>query len=349
MYDEHWYAGHDLPGYSVLFPPLAWLLGLRVVGALSVLLSVACFEGLTVRAYGASARWAVAAFALAAVGDVWIGRLAFALGVSFGLGAVLALVRGRGIAAGALALLCAAASPVAGVLLALAALTDWLARRSPQALIALAAPAGVVVLALALLFGEGGTQPYPILSFAATVAVVAAFAWALPREQRLLRVGAAIYLLACLLFLLLPTPMGSNIERYGVLLAGPLLVCAVLAQRPRVGGRRTRRRTGGMRGAGACSADHRWSSSRSAHGRHGRGGGRCARRSRWPATSRRGRPTTHRLSASWRSTQTRRCAWRCRSRDRTGRPPSSRRGSRSRGAGRSSWTHASTACCWRAG
>jgi len=52
VYDEHWYAGHALPGYSVLFGPLAWLLGLRVVGGLSVLASVACFERLTVGAYG---------------------------------------------------------------------------------------------------------------------------------------------------------------------------------------------------------------------------------------------------------------------------------------------------------
>lgn len=231
VYDEHWYAGHDLPGYSVLFPPLAWLLGLRVVAALSALLSVFCFERLTRSAYGASAaRWASAAFAIAAVGDVWIGRLAFALGVSLALAAALAYSRGRAVPAGALALLCAAASPVAGLFLALAALSDALWRRSPRALFVLAAPAVVVVLALSLLFPEGGTEPFPILSFAATALVVLAFMSALPREQSLLRIGAALYLLACLAFLALDTPMGSNIERYGVLLAGPLLACAVLSR-----------------------------------------------------------------------------------------------------------------------
>jgi hypothetical protein len=233
VYDEHWYAGHHLPGYSLLFPPLAWLLGLRVVAVLSVLVSVACFERLTVGAYGRSARWATGAFALAAVGDVWIGRLAFALGVSFALGAVLALARGRSVAAGVLAALCAAASPVAGVLLALAALTHALARRSPRTLLVLAAPAAAVVVPVNLLFPEGGSQPYPIVSFAATVAVVATFLAALPREQQLLRVGGAIYLLACLVVLLVPTPMGSNVERYAVLLAGPLLACAVLSGRAR--------------------------------------------------------------------------------------------------------------------
>ena len=34
VWDEHWYAGHALPGYSLLFPPLASLLGLRVLAAL---------------------------------------------------------------------------------------------------------------------------------------------------------------------------------------------------------------------------------------------------------------------------------------------------------------------------
>ena len=96
VYDEHWYGGHDLPGYSLLFPPLAWLLGLRVVGALSVLVSTLCFERLAVAHYGRAARWASVPFALAAVADVWIGRLAFALGLSFALAAVLALAGGGG-------------------------------------------------------------------------------------------------------------------------------------------------------------------------------------------------------------------------------------------------------------
>jgi hypothetical protein len=228
VYDEHWYAGHDLPGYSVIFPPLAWLLGLRLVGALSVLVSVACFEALAVRAYGRSARWATALFALAAVGDVWIGRLAFALGLSFALGAVLARARGRGSLAALLAAASAAASPVAGVLLALAALTETLWRRSPRALAVLAAPAIAVVLALTLLFPEGGYEPYPTLSFIATALVVGAFACALPRGQGRLLLGAGLYALACTTFLLVHTPMGSNIERYGVLLAGPLLLCALI-------------------------------------------------------------------------------------------------------------------------
>jgi hypothetical protein len=229
VWDEHWYGGHHLPGYSLLFPPLASLLGLRLLGVLSVLASVALFARLSRAVFGPSARWGAMLFALAAVGDVWIGRLAFALGVPLALAAVLVLVRGRALSAGVLAASSAAASPVAGALLALAGFTHALWSRSPRATLALAAPAATVIAALALLFPEGGSEPYPILSFAATAVVVIAFCWALPPALSLLRVGGVLYLSVCLLCLLIPTPMGSNVERYGVLLAGPLLVCALLS------------------------------------------------------------------------------------------------------------------------
>jgi hypothetical protein len=255
VYDEHWYGGHDLPGYSLLFPPLAWLLGLRAVGAISVLVSVRCFEALTGVAYGSSARWGSVAFALAAVGDVWIGRLAFALGLSFALLATLAFSRERTALAGLLAVMCAAASPVAGLLLALAALSYALWRRSPRALLVLGLPAIVVALALAGLFPEGGSEPYPIVSFGATTVVVVAFVCALPRASGALRLGALVYLAACVLFLLVSTPMGSNIERYGVLLAGPLLICVVVRARAEARGAEVPVGGGGETGVLAASSN----------------------------------------------------------------------------------------------
>jgi hypothetical protein len=252
VWDEHWYAGHYLPGYSLLFPPLASLLGLRLVGVLSVLASSALFERLALRAYGTSARWGAAMFAVAAAGDVWIGRLAFAMGVSLALASVLAMVRGRSLWAGLLASLCAAASPVAGLLLALAGLTCALHRRSARTALVLALPTCAVVAALAALFPEGGFEPYPVLSFGATVVVVLAFLWALPARQQLLRVGALVYLLSCLLCLAIHTPMGSNIERYGVLLAAPLLLCALARDHALAG------RWPGLAGALALSVAALW-------------------------------------------------------------------------------------------
>jgi hypothetical protein len=237
VWDARWYGGHDMLGYSLLFPPLGSLLGVRVVGVLAALASTLLFACLAADWWGPrAARWATAVFALGAAADVWIGRLSFALGVSFALGATLALRRRHTPLAAALALLCAAASPVAGLLLALAAATCSLVRRSPRELLALGLPAILVALPLAALFGEGGWEPFPVRSFAATVVVGLAFLWALPRRQRLLRTGGAVFLFACLACLLVHSPMGSNIARYAALLAAPLLLGALLAE-GRVGAR----------------------------------------------------------------------------------------------------------------
>ncbi|HUB75311.1 MAG TPA: hypothetical protein VL979_14920 [Solirubrobacteraceae bacterium] len=257
LWDDNWYAGHGALGYSLLYPPLAALLGMRALGALSVLASSVLFARLAWEEWGARARWGAAWFALAALGDVWSGRLTFALGVALALAAALALARGRPWAAALLGLACTAASPVAGALLGLAALTLALERRSPRALVALAAPGAALVAALALLFPEGGYEPFPFLSFAATLAVTLAFLAALPARAgraSLLRTGAGVYLLACVGCLLVRTPIGSNVERYGVLLSGPLLLCAWLGQ-PRESGRS---RHGEARAPGRWPAPARW-------------------------------------------------------------------------------------------
>jgi hypothetical protein len=245
VWDARWYAGHDLPGYSLLVGPLASLVGLRVLALLSAVASAVLFERLALRFYGVSARWGAVWFALAAVGDVWIGRVTFALGVPFALAAVLALAARRPLLAALLAALSAAASPVAGVLLGLAALTRALtpmssglslsyrggagsrpSGRNARAVLLLAVPAAAVVVPLALLFPEGGHEPFPVVSFAVTAIVSVAFLVSLPRHQPLLRNGAIVFLLVSLLCLVIPSPVGSNVERYAVLLAGPLLLCA---------------------------------------------------------------------------------------------------------------------------
>ncbi len=280
VWDEHWYAGHALPGYSLLFGPLAALLELRAVGALSVLASAVLCERLLRDLYGDAARWGAVWFALAALADIWIGRLTFALGVSFAVACLLALLGEAGESsrppeavrepereqrlrereerrasarrraqwsrptragvAAVLAALCAASSPVAGLLLALLALTYSLLARSPRVFLAAGAPAAAVAGGLALLFPEGGWEPYPFTSFVVTVAAVAGFLLVLPAREHRLRVGALIYLGVCLLSVALHTPMGANVERYGLLLGAPLLLCALAG----AGGLRERRLAG---------------------------------------------------------------------------------------------------------
>jgi hypothetical protein len=264
LWDNAWYAGHHVPGYSLTWPWLASWIGVRASGALAVLASAYLFERLARMLYGPRTTAAAIWFAVAAAGDAWIGRLTFALGVSFALGAAIFAVRavraarctpargGNARSNAALAALlgaaCAATSPVAGLLLVLAycsfalgaAITDpeagragsrarvlarsFAARLRPL-LPAVLAPL-VVVLALEALFPEGGFEPYAASSIGAALAVTVAFLVALPREERLLRVAAAVYAFVNLLAIA-PTPLGSNIQRYGILLAGPLLLCAL--------------------------------------------------------------------------------------------------------------------------
>jgi hypothetical protein len=227
VWDLRWYGGHALPGYSLIFPALGALIGMRVVAVLALLASAVLAECLLSEIFGEAVRWGALWFALAALADIWIGRLTFALGVAFVLACYLALVRGHTVLALLAALLCAAASPVAGVLLALAAVTHALVARDLRPALYAAAPALALVAALALLFPEGGWEPYPTTSLLATVAVVLGFLWALPRGWRELRLGALLYLGVCLVCVALHTPVGANAERYGLLLAGPLLLCAL--------------------------------------------------------------------------------------------------------------------------
>lgn len=230
VWDDNWYGGHHIPGYSLLYPPLAWLIGIRLAGALAVLASAALFGQIAKSAFGPNTRLASIWFAVAAAGDLWIGRLTFALGVTFALAAVLTVLRGRSrpsiALAALLAAMSAASSPVAGALLALAALTDALVNRRLRYALILIVPVLMVILPLQALFPEGGFEPYGLESFLPSTAVALAFIWALPPRERLLRMGGWLFVLVNVLSLL-PTPMGSNTVRYAVLLSGPLLLCAI--------------------------------------------------------------------------------------------------------------------------
>src|SRR3954453_15168952 len=53
VWDNSWYAGHPLPGYSLLFPWLGALIGVRLAGALSALGGTALFVRLAAGEFGA--------------------------------------------------------------------------------------------------------------------------------------------------------------------------------------------------------------------------------------------------------------------------------------------------------
>src|SRR3954464_10708702 len=63
LWNGQWFAGHHTPGYSILFPPLASLVGPRLVGALAAVAAAVLFERITYAHWGAGAR----------LGALWFG------------------------------------------------------------------------------------------------------------------------------------------------------------------------------------------------------------------------------------------------------------------------------------
>lgn len=213
-----WYGGHHTPAYSVLFPPVAWLLTPWVAGALATIASAAVFERLVYERWGERAKWGALWFGLGTGAMLFTGRLPFAMGVAFGLAALLAHQRGRLPLALLLGLLCGLASPVAALFLALAgvAAVEWevaLGAFLPPALMAAAFP-------------EGGYMPFDLTTYAPIPALAIAALIVLPRHERALRRGALMYALATTVAFFVETPMGSNAVRLGALFAGPVALCA---------------------------------------------------------------------------------------------------------------------------
>lgn len=229
IWNDAWYAGHSVPGYSLLYPPLAALLGPRLVGALAALAAAALFAALVQHRYGDRARLGALWFAAGTATLLLTGRLTFALGVAIGLAALLALQRRHLRIAAVLAALTVVASPVAGLFAAVAAAATFVAgdRRGG---IAVLGGAGGAFAGLVLVFSNGGVQPFPLTSLLPIPILVAAGWWIVPRTERTLRYGVLLYGLLCLAAFVIPTPLGNNAVRLGALAAGPLLAL-VLADR----------------------------------------------------------------------------------------------------------------------
>ena len=232
LWNGQWYGGHHTLAYSVLSPPLAWLLSPVLVLAASAVASAALFPPLLRGAFGDErARWGSIWFGAGTATLLFTGRLPFAIGVALGLAALLALQRRRYALAIVFAVLCPLGSPVAGLFLALAGLAFALAERRDRGKrlegLAIAAAAFIPAGFLAYAFPEGGWAPFPAVAFVPIMLLVAGCLVLLPREERALRWGAALYGLGAILALLIETPMGGNAVRLGALFGGPVLLCAL--------------------------------------------------------------------------------------------------------------------------
>ncbi|WP_406496882.1 DUF2029 domain-containing protein [Streptomyces sp. NBC_00846] len=228
-YNLSWYGGMHTANYSLLAPPLMAVFGVRAVTVAAGLGASWALGRLCVRA---GVRWPAAVSVLGSLVlwcNVASGRTTFALGVAIGLVALLYVRHRPGVAAGCTAL-ATAASPVAGLFLVVAGGAYGLDRQWRRAA-ALLVPPFVVVAATTLLFPFTGEQPMAMGKLWVPLAACAALWLGAPREGgwRVVRFASLVYGAGVVLTFLIPSPIGTNVERLVGLAGPPVLLAAALA------------------------------------------------------------------------------------------------------------------------
>ena len=224
-YDTHWYAGHPLPGYSLLFPPLAAVLGARFVGALSCIAATAAFTRLLRGQRRTGDDIAVVWFAVVSVVNLIVGRLPFALGFALGIGALVAVRERRVWWAVVMAVGCGCASPLAGAFLLLATVAFW---REVQWRYVFAMVGALVGIVTAAIFGEGGWFPFPWTTLLIILLLCVGGLVVVPAWERVIRRGLFWYGVVAVLLFLFANPIGGNMVRLGAVAGGPLIATALM-------------------------------------------------------------------------------------------------------------------------
>jgi hypothetical protein len=235
VWNDYWYGGHLLGGYSLLFPPLAGLVGARLVGAVASVAAAAAANTLFTEAATGGGRTArrgaqigSAWFAIGVLQPFVVGQLPFIVGLAFGLAALLAAHRDRHWWTAAAALAAGLSSPLVGAFVLMVALA-WtvdagLRRTAPLA-------CAVVGLVMAAGFGGGGWFPFPRSSLV-SVLIFCGLGLALVRRgYRAFRLALLLYAGAALLICTFHNPVGGNVARLGALVGGPVAAAVLGARR----------------------------------------------------------------------------------------------------------------------
>jgi hypothetical protein len=243
LWDNFWFAGqYPLASYSLLYYPVAAVVGNTALAASAVVLSAVLFASLALRQFPSSAaRWPAYAFAGLAGGQFLTGDYPYTVGFAALLATLWALQRGRtavGIACAAVTLGC---SPLAFVFLCLALLALWLVSPQPRlralpVAVALAALAGIEALVLLLFPSPGLYYPFDAkrVTLGLTVGVLGTVLALHSRSAKPLASIFAVWTLATLLGFLIPTPLGHNLLRPAALVFPlMLLVAGLTGFRPR--------------------------------------------------------------------------------------------------------------------
>jgi hypothetical protein len=232
IWNNFWYAGrYSFVTYSLIYYPLAALLGIKVLALASIASAAMVFSIVMYRQWGSDSRVSSRSFAVLWAGIIGAAAFPFALAMSFALLAIWALQQGRRGRFAVCAILTLAASPLAFMLLTIVMAGVVLSRRSIRnvgAPIAIVAGCCAGELLLYRLFGDGGRFPFQTLQLVPGIgfAVVGLFVTRGVAAAKPLRGLFWIYLVAVLAAYVVPSSVGGNIERIRYL-ALPLALIAV--------------------------------------------------------------------------------------------------------------------------
>ncbi|HET7406984.1 MAG TPA: hypothetical protein VFJ21_07600 [Mycobacteriales bacterium] len=236
-YDFSWYGGLHPAAYSVLSPYLFAAIGVLATGALATIGASAAMADMFRIWDARRVRTAAVWTGLGTGASFFAGRVTFMLGLALAAAAVRLVItpqrqsNRRLAAAAVLAALCTLASPVATLFLGLTAVALLAVGPHRREGLVLGVAAALPMLGVQLVFPQWGVQPVTIDIAISPMIGALLVAWLVGWRHRALVVGCLIYSVGCLTAWLLPTPVGNNVERLGLILAAPVI--AGLASRLR--------------------------------------------------------------------------------------------------------------------
>lgn len=219
LWNNYWYAGrYTFVGYSLVYYPLAALVGIKVLAVLTAGVAAAAFDVIVRREWPEVGWWPSRAFAFVAAVSVLTAAFPYALGLMFALLAI-AFLRPAGPAAkagfAASAALTFAASPLAFVILLIVLVSIGSTRRLRLVPLLAVGAVGAAAAVTLRLFPVGGRFPFSFVEYVALLAFCIgglALTIGVPKARVLSRFFI-VYGLAASASFAVPSAVGENIAR----------------------------------------------------------------------------------------------------------------------------------------
>ena len=220
LWNNFWYGGrYSFVTYSVLYYPLAGFLGIKPLAVASIATAALAFTVVVGRQWGPLARWSSRTFAVVWAGLVISAAFPFALGIALGLLSIWALQAGKRGRFGILAVLTAAASPLAFLLLAifLAGIGLGMLERGRRLLTPtlIIGVVGASQFLLARAFSDGGRYPFSVFELCSIMlfcGIGGMLTWHV-ESARMIRWFFVAYAVASIAAFAVASPLGENIAR----------------------------------------------------------------------------------------------------------------------------------------